>query len=767
MTRLQSEQNPTPRTSLIEFTKHNLLILDGAMGTMLQSGHDAKAVHEAYLAAGANVILTNTFHHKTDEDIHAAVQAAKQAIGDRQAFVALDISPTGQLLEPMGMLSFDDAYAMFKRQVLAGVQAGVDAIYIETMTELGEARCAVLAAKENCDLPVFCTMSFEENMRTFTGVDIPSMALTLSGLGVDFIGLNCSVGPAQMKAMAAQLLQWTDLPVIIKPNAGLPKIENGKTVFDVTPEVFAAQMTEIAALGVAGIGGCCGTTPAFIQAISTLKRQQKPAIEIPAAVCSATKTVLLDRVRVVGERINPTGKKAFQQALLDDDLDYIAEQAIEQVEAGADILDVNVGMPGVDEPTMMASVVTHVQSMVHAPLQIDSTNPAAIEAGLRACRGKAIVNSVNGEEKSLREILPLVKKYGAAVIGLTLDENGIPPTAQQRLAIAEKILAAALAHGIPRQDVFIDCLALAAGAEQSIAYATIDAIRLVKEQLELKTTLGVSNVSFGLPAREKLNQTFLSLALANGLDLPILNPNSTAMLDTIACFHQLKNIDKNSDAYIQRFHQATQDSPSNDIAYFIHNGLQEEARAAAQQLLREHAPLAIVNEILLPVLDAVGKQYETGAIFLPQLMRSAQAAKAAFDTVKENLPPKDTVDGETILLATVEGDIHDIGKNIVKVVLENYGYRVIDLGKDVPAAQVAEQALHHNAKLVGLSALMTTTLVGMENTIKAVKQASPNTAVVVGGAVLTTEIAQRMGADHYAKDAIEAVAIAKKTLDNS
>ncbi|MCL2531108.1 MAG: homocysteine S-methyltransferase family protein [Oscillospiraceae bacterium] len=751
--------------TLKEFARDNLLVLDGAMGTMLQSGHDARAVHQAYLAAGANVILTNTFHHKTDEDIAAAVQAAKEAIGNHQSYVALDISPTGQLLEPMGMLSFDDAYAMFKRQVLAGAQAGVDAIYIETMTELGEARCAVLAAKENCDLPVFCTMSFEENLRTFTGVDIPSMALTLGGLGVDFIGLNCSVGPAQMKAMAAQLLQWTDLPVVIKPNAGLPKIENGQTVFDVTPEVFAAQMAEIATLGVAGIGGCCGTTPAFIQAISILKRSQKPPVEIPAALCSATKTVLLDRVRVTGERINPTGKKAFQQALLDDDLDYIAEQAIEQVEAGADILDVNVGMPGVDEPATMASVVTHIQSMVHAPLQIDSTSPAAIEAGLRACRGKAIVNSVNGEEKSLREILPLVKKYGAAVIGLTLDENGIPPTAQQRLAIAEKILAAALAHGIPRQDVFIDCLALAAGAEQSIAYETLHAIRLVKEQLGLKTTLGVSNVSFGLPAREKLNQTFLALALANGLDLPILNPNNASMLDTIACFHQLKNIDINSAAYLQRFHQAVQDSSTSGIAHFIHNGLQDEARAAAQQLLREHEPMIIVNEILLPILDAVGKQYESGAIFLPQLLRSAQAAKAAFDTVKQNLPAKDSDTSETILLATVEGDIHDIGKNIVKVVLENYGYRVIDLGKDVPAAHVAEQAVQHKAKLVGLSALMTTTLAAMEKTIQAIKHASPGTVVVVGGAVLTPEIAQRMGADYYAKDAIEAVAIAKKALD--
>lgn len=753
--------------TLLEFAQDNLLVLDGAMGTMLQSGHDARAVHQAYLAAGANVILTNTFHHNTNEDIAAAVQAAKEAVGNRRAYIALDIAPTGQLLQPMGMLSFDDAYAIFKRQVLAGVQAGVDAIYIETMTDLGEARCAVLAAKENCSLPVFCTMSFEENLRTFTGVDIPCMALTLGGLGVDFIGLNCSVGPVQMQAMAAQLLQWTNLPVVIKPNAGLPTIENGKTVFDVSPEDFAAQMAEITALGVAGIGGCCGTTPAFIAAISTFNRKQKQPVIIPSAVCSATSTVLLDRVRVIGERINPTGKKQFQQALLQGDMDYIAEQAIEQVQAGADILDINVGMPGVDEPATITQVVMHLQSLVHAPLQIDSTNPAAIEAGLRACRGKAIVNSVNGEEKSLREILPLVKKYGAAVIGLTLDENGIPPTAQQRLAIAEKILAAALAHGIPRQDVFIDCLALAAGAEQSIAYETIHAIRLVSEQLGLNTALGVSNVSFGLPARETLNQTFLALALANGLTLPILNPNNVNMLDTIACFHQLKNIDENSAAYIQRFHQAAQTQPGNDIAYYIHNGLQDEARAAAQRLLREHAPLTIVNEILLPVLDAVGKQYETGVIFLPQLMLSAQAAKAAFDTVKENLPAKDDAAGETILLATVEGDIHDIGKNIVKVVLENYGYRVIDLGKDVPAAHVAEQALQHNAKLVGLSALMTTTLAGMEKTIFAVKQAMPSVSIVVGGAVLTAEIAQRMGADHYAKDAIEAVAIAKKTLDKS
>jgi len=756
--------------NLNEFAKNNMLVLDGAMGTMLQEGFDVKSIHEAYLAAGANMILTNTFDDSSDENIARSVKIAKDAVGGRGAFVGIDIAPTGQLLEPMGTLKFDEAYEIFKRQVLAGSKAGAHAIYIETFTDLYEAKCAVLAAKENCDLPVFCTMSLQENMRTFTGTDIPSMALTLTGLGVDFIGINCSVGPAQMRAMAAELMKWTHLPVIIKPNAGLPSFENGKTVFNLAPEEFAKEMERIASLGASGIGGCCGTTPEFIGKLASIAAggvRSRPAANIPPAVCSASKTVVIDRVRTIGERINPTGKKRFKQALLENDMDYIVSQAIEQVDAGADILDVNVGVPKIDESSVMASAVKNIQSMVSAPLQIDSVSPEAIEAGLRAYSGKAIVNSVNGEDKSLREILPIVKKYGAAVVGLTLDQNGIPKTAEQRLEIAEKIVNAAISHGIPKQDIFIDCLTLTSGAEQAIAYQTIDAVRLVKEKLGVKTVLGVSNISFGLPARERLNQTFLTLAMANGLDLPIVNPNDEDMMDAVYCYHQLKNIDKGSGEYIERFSQAEQTArapQTNDISHCITNGLKREIKPVVNNLLDERAPLEIINHLLIPCLDALGEKYEKGEIFLPQLLGSAEAAKVAFDIVKRKIPPGDTDHKGKIMIATVKGDIHDIGKNIVKVVLENYGYAVVDLGKDVDVNVVVEQALKNEVKLVGLSALMTTTLENMEKTIATLKQADKNIAVMVGGAVLTEQIAKKIGANYYAKDATSAVSIAREVF---
>ena len=757
--------------NLIEFSKKNMLVLDGAMGTMLQAGFAVKDVHRAYLKAGSNVILSNTFDDRSTENIAYAVQTAKEIAADYGAYVVLDVSPTGQLLEPLGSLKFDQAYDMFKKQILAGVAAGADAIYFETFTDLYEAKCAVLAAKENVDLPVFCTMSFEKNMRTFTGTDISSMALTLTGLGVDFIGINCSVGPAEIKKMVEELIEWTNLPIIVKPNAGLPSFESGSTVFHVEPQEFADEMAEIARLGVAGLGGCCGTTPAFIEKLAAIAQgglRPRPKVCISPAVCSASKTVVIDRVRVVGERINPTGKKRFQTAVIESDFDYIVSQAIEQTGAGADILDVNVGLPKIDERAVMVKVVRSIQSVVDLPLQIDSSNPAAIEAGLRAYNGKAIVNSVNGEEASLKEILPIVKKYGAAVVGLTLDQNGIPKTAAARLEIARKIVQFATSYGIPLYDIYIDCLTLTSGAEQAIAYQTIDTLKMVKEHLGVKTVLGVSNVSFGLPARDKLNQNFLILAMASGLDLPIINPNDTNMMDAVYCYHQLRNIDQGSVAYIERFSQMQQVKEpllENDLSHCIQNGLKAEAKLLAEKLLTENTPLEIVDQLLIPALDAVGKKYESGEIFLPQLLSSAEAAKSAFDILKEKIPAGENSARGKIVLATVKGDIHDIGKNIVKVVLENYGYHVIDLGKDVEITAVVEEAKRSEVKLVGLSALMTTTLENMERTIHALKQADQCITTMVGGAVLTEQIAKKIGADYYAKDAIEAVNIAKKVFE--
>jgi len=788
---------------LKEYTKDNILVLDGAMGTELQknglgvgespeklnitSPETVKRVHLSYLNAGAKMVLTNTFGanerklSNAEEIIGYAVDIAKNAAVKFDAYAALNMGPIGELMEPIGTLKFDEAYELFAKQVLAGAKAGADAVYIETMTDLYETKCAVLAAKENCTLPIFCTMSFEKNMRTFAGVDISSMALTLQGLGVDYIGINCSVGPEDMLKMAEELIKWTHLPIIIKPNAGLPTLVNGKTVFDVTADKFLEEMRHIFELNIAVIGGCCGTTPEFIGKLAGLTMEKKAMERKPikrtpiniSAVCSASETVVIDRVRIIGERINPTGKKRFQVALQENDMDYIVSQAIEQIDAGADILDVNVGIPKINERAVMANVIKNIQAIISVPLQIDSVNPETIEAGLRAYNGKAIVNSVNGEDASLSTILPIVKKYGAAVIGLTLDENGIPNTAKERFRIAEKIINVAASYGIPSHDVFIDCLTLTSGAEQQTAYETLNTLRLIKENLGVKTVLGVSNISFGLPARSKLNQTFLTLALANGLDMPIINPNDADMVDSIYCYHQLKNIDSGSSEYVERFTKTDETEsgktkltlvPETDIAYCVKNGLKEEIKIAIKSLLLKHEPLDIVQNLLIPVLDEIGKNYENGKIFLPQLLSSAETAKTAFEIVKTNIPSTDSEHGQKIILATVKGDIHDIGKNIVKVVLENYGYIVIDLGKDVEIEKVVEEAVNNKARLVGLSALMTTTLENMEKTITAIKKANNTIAVIVGGAVLTEQYAKKIGADYYAKDAMAAVAIAKEVF---
>lgn len=747
-------------------------------------------IHRQYLQAGARVVLANTFGanaHKLagsgvvpEEAIAAGVRCAKKAAKAFDgAYVGLDIGPIGELLFPMGQLAFDEAYELFAEQVEAGVKAGADAIFIETMTDLYEAKAAVLAAKEHSSLPVFCTMSFEKDHRTFTGCQLSAMALTLSGLGVDGLGMNCSVGPVEMLEMAEEILRYTDLPLIIKPNAGLPEIVDGRTRYSITREEFVEAMQALVRRGAAMVGGCCGTDPGYIRALAEAVRgitPKRPAYAPVSAVCSHAETVVIDRVRPIGERINPTGKKRMKQALQTHEMAYLVSQGLEQVEAGAKILDVNVGLPGLDEAAMMVEAVQTLQSVLTAPLQIDSSHPEVLEQALRAYNGVPIVNSVNGEEAVLRRILPLVKKYGACVVGLTLDETGIPRRAEDRLKIARRILAEALRYGIPKERVFIDCLVLTASAEQEAAYETLDAVRMVHEELGLKTVLGVSNISFGLPQRGALNQTFLALALANGLDLPILNPNVSAMMDTIFCYHQLKNLDIGSRAYIERFANRTEDKPAplpkrggetEDIAYCILKGLKEPAAQCAEALLAKTEPLALVQETLIPALDEVGQQYEKGVLFLPQLLASADAAKACFERVRAHLQASGADKGPSrgrILMATVKGDIHDIGKNIVKVVLENYGYEVIDLGRDVPVQTVVEAARETKAPLVGLSALMTTTVASMKETIEALKAAGLGCRTMVGGAVLTQEYADEMGADFYAADVQASVAIAREVF---
>lgn len=747
-------------------------------------------IHRQYLQAGARVVLANTFGanaHKLagsglapEEAIAAGVRCAKKAAKAFDgAYVGLDIGPIGELLFPMGQLAFDEAYELFAEQVEAGVKAGADAIFIETMTDLYEAKAAVLAAKEHSSLPVFCTMSFEKDGRTFTGCQLSAMALTLSGLGVDGLGMNCSVGPVEMLEMAEEILRYTDLPLIIKPNAGLPEIVDGRTRYSITREEFVEAMQALVRRGAAMVGGCCGTDPGYIRALAEAVRgitPKRPAYAPVSAVCSHAETVVIDRVRPIGERINPTGKKRMKQALQTHEMAYLVSQGLEQVEAGAQILDVNVGLPGLDEAAMMVEAVQTLQSVLTAPLQIDSSHPEVLEQALRAYNGVPIVNSVNGEEAVLRRILPLVKKYGACVVGLTLDETGIPRRAEDRLKIARRILAEALRYGIPKERVFIDCLVLTASAEQEAAYETLDAVRMVHEELGLKTVLGVSNISFGLPQRGALNQTFLALALANGLDLPILNPNVSAMMDTIFCYHQLKNLDIGSRAYIERFANRTEDKPAplpkrggetEDIAYCILKGLKEPAAQCAEALLASTEPLALVQETLIPALDEVGQQYEKGVLFLPQLLASADAAKACFERVRAHLQASGADKGPSrgrILMATVKGDIHDIGKNIVKVVLENYGYEVIDLGRDVPVQTVVEAARETKAPLVGLSALMTTTVASMKETIEALKAAGLGCRTMVGGAVLTQEYADEMGADFYAADVQASVAIAREVF---
>jgi len=782
------------------------ILLDGGMGTMLQSkglalGESPEVaalehpdwlldIHGAYVAAGTQILCANTFGanreklrrtgRTVDEVIPASIAIAKQAAAGR-ALVALDIGPIGQLLEPTGLLKFEDAVDIFKEEVAAAVKAGADLVMIETMTDLQEARAALLAVKETCDLPVVVSLTYEERGRTFLGHSPAAAALTLEGMGADVIGINCSLGPREMPPLVEELTRWTNLPISVKPNAGLP--DPGGAGYDITAEEFAASMAKLTEMGVRFYGGCCGTTPEYIallnKALEGRVIREIPR-SVPAAVCSGSCVVPIDRVRVIGERINPTGKKAMKEALRKGDVDYMLGQALEQMGAGADILDVNVGLPEIDEPEMMVRVVKALQGVTDAPLQIDSTDPKAVEGALRVYCGKAIVNSVNGDEESMEAILPLVKKYGASVVGLTLDKNGIPKTTQARMDIAKRILDKALSYGIRKENVYIDCLTLTVSAEQEGAAQTLEALRRIHAELGLKTVLGVSNISFGLPARPLVNQNFLTMAMTCGLDLPIINPNVESMMAAVRSYHLLMNIDRDARDFIAAYGDAQVATTitakasggsapvgtPRDLGQIVEAGLKGEAAAATRALLETRGSMDIVDNVLIPALDKVGADFESGRVFLPQLIQSAGAAQAAFEVIRESMGGQSgaETDKGPIIVATVKGDIHDIGKNIVKVLLENYGYTVIDLGKDVEPAAVAEAARKYNAPLVGLSALMTTTLKSMADTIALLKQEGVACKTMVGGAVLTADYAAQIGADYYARDAKESVDVARKVI---
>ena len=803
------------------FNQPNTILLDGGMGTMLQAAgmklgtrpedlnlenpELIRSIHAKYAAAGSRVVNANTFGaspHKLadskytlEEVITAGIANCKQAVAPYGALVTLDVGPLGELLEPSGTLAFEDAVAEYGRIVRAGVAAGADILYFETFTDLYEMKAALLAAKENSTLPIMASMSFEANGRTFTGCTVESFAATARGLGANAVGINCSLGPKEIFPMAKRLAEAVpgDFPVFVKPNAGLPRADGSG--YDITPQLYAMQMKPYRELHLFAAGGCCGTTPEFIQMLNGVFSDCKPGRpEHPmlSVICSPVDCVNVDGITVVGERINPTGKKRFQQALRDGDMNYILEQAVSQAEAGAQILDVNVGAPGVDEPALMEQVVKALQSVVSLPLQLDSSHAEALERGLRVYNGKPIVNSVNGEPEVLEKVLPLCKKYGAAVVGLAIDERGIQPKAEDRVAIARRIKKAALEAGIPQEDIYIDCLTLTASAQQEDVLATVQALHTCKTELGVRTILGVSNISFGLPCRPYLNTTFLTMAMYAGLDLAIMNPSSEEMMAAVYAYNVLTNRDKQSGRYIARYAdqvpasaalaKALQDKaasgvpaaaeaagpavsgPYAPLMKAVEQGLKGEAAACTKALLAEKEPLELVDEALIPALDIVGVKYEKGKLFLPQLLQAASAAQSAFDEIKTAIAQRGGAGASKgrIVLATVKGDVHDIGKNIVKVILENYGFEVIDLGRDVPVETVVETVREKDVHLVGLSALMTTTLKSMEETIAALHAAKLDCKVMVGGAVLTPEYAEKIGADWYAKDAKQSADIAKE-----
>lgn len=787
--------------------KNKTIILDGAMGTMLQNSGlilgehpesmsfrapDAvEEIHRKYVEAGADIICANTFGANrrklagtglnVQETVDRSVKLAKKAAEGTDTLVALDIGPIGELLMPYGTLSFEESIDIFAEVVIQGEKSGADIIFFETMTDLYELRAGVLAAKENTDLPVFACMTFESNMRTFGGNPIESVVTVLEGLSVDALGVNCSLGPIELYPLVKRIMEYASIPVIVKPNAGLPNLDSNG--YDMESAEFTRAMKKLHELGVSMTGGCCGTTPEFIRSLkqnlpADIAKRQK--VKARSIICSGLKAVEIDNVRVIGERINPTGKKLFKEALKNNDIDYIVKQGISQVNAGADILDINVGLPEIDEKEMMMKVVRGVQGVLDTPLQIDSSDPAVIESALRIYNGKALVNSVNGEKAVMDRVLPIVKKYGGAVIGLTLNEKGIPPTWYGRFGIAKEIMDRCLEEGIKKQDIYIDCLTLTVSAQQKEGLETLKCVEAVRENLGLKTVLGVSNISFGLPYRDLLNRTFLALALERGLNLPIINPNSADMMETVHGFRVIHNYDENSADYIKNYgdykktvntavkqkKQIQSEERGSKIFTAVLKGLENECRDYTRELTETTEPIDIINNHLIPALDEVGDKFEKGILFLPQLLKAANAAQAGFEVIKELMLSRGTeeVSKGKIVIATVKGDIHDIGKNIVKVIMQNYGYEIIDLGKDVSKEMIVETVVNEQVRLVGLSALMTTTLPSMEEAIQALKESAPEVKVFVGGAVLTEEYAMKIGADYYARDAKAAVDYAKKIL---
>lgn len=800
---------------LKEALQTGFLLFDGAMGTMLQEKGLAAGmqpeyfnlthpevvteIHRQYVAAGADIITANTFQangHKISEAelpkiITAAVKLAKDS-GAR--FVAYDMGPIGALLAPLGTLSFDEAYDLFAQQARLAERAGADLVILETVSDLLEAKAAILAIKENTDLPVFVTMTYQADGRTFVGCDPVTATLTLQALGVDALGVNCSLGPKELLPVVEAITRYAQVPVVVQANAGLPEMENGATVYRLTPVAYLAAIAPMLDLGVTVVGGCCGTTPAFTRGLRELLDSRQPVVPVAekvTAVTSGVQTVILDgRLTVIGERLNPTGKKRLQAAIRQKDLGYLLKEGIQQVTDGGDILDVNVGLPEIDEAAMMQEVIPALQSVVNVPLQIDSSSVAAIEAGARIYNGRPLINSVNGKPETMQAIFPIAKKYGALVLGLTLDATGIPKTAAGRLQVARRIVETGASYGIPKEDILIDPLVLTASAQQDQVQVTLDTLKLVKAELGVQTVAGVSNVSFGLPNRPLLNSTFLAAAVGAGLSAPILNPGSQQMMATVATLRVINHQDKDAQTYIDKSQDwqfgpggqsgngstskakdAGSEIPVNTVPknqteqlrQLILQGRKEETPNLTRQLLAAKGPLEIVNEAFIPALDEVGQKFEAGTLFLPQLMQSAEAVKGAQEVLKDYT----TAQGETasnqgrILLATVAGDIHDIGKNIVKMIMENYGFQVVDLGKDVPIEKVVATIQEEDIKLVGLSALMTTTVQNMKATIKAVGDAGLECTFIVGGAVLNEDYREFVGADYYAKDALESVKYAQ------
>ena len=785
-----------------------LLYFDGGMGTLLQErglqpgelpetwnllhAEEIREIHRKYIEAGSDIVLTNTFGanalkfhddaYSLEEIVNAAVghvkAAAEQAGNGRRIYTALDIGPTGKLLKPMGDLDFETAYEAYKEVMIYGEKAGADLIHIETMSDTYELKAAVLAAKENTSLPVFATTIFDERGKLLTGADVPSVVALLEGLRVDAFGINCGMGPEQMIPILEQITKYSSLPVIVKPNAGLPKQKNGQTYYDVSPEEFAEVMKKIVEMGAVVIGGCCGTTPDHIKAMADACRMIpiKPVEKKNfTMVSSYGQSVFLGTgSKIIGERINPTGKKRFKQALKEHDLDYILREGITQQDNGAHILDVNVGLPDIDEPALMKEVVQELQSITSLPLQIDTVDVEAMEGALRIYNGKAMVNSVSGKQESMDKVFPLIQKYGGVVIGLALDENGIPADAEGRVQVAKKLIAEAAKYGIEKKDIVIDALAMTISSEPEGAKITLETLRRLRDEVGVCTVLGVSNISFGLPSRPIVNSIFYTMAMQNGLSVGIINPGSEDMMKAWYAFHALMALDSNCEKYIARYAQQPGTTPvqaaggkhTMTLQSAIERGLKEEASSITAELAEQKDALDIINEELIPALNNVGEGFEKGTVFLPQLLMSAESAKSAFAVLKERMDQSGEVQEKKgkVILATVKGDIHDIGKNIVKVLLENYSFDVIDLGKDVPPEKVVETVLEQDVHLVGLSALMTTTVVSMEETIRQLREKAPDCLVMVGGAVLNQEYADMIGADFYGKDAMQSVHYAQKVF---